>query len=81
VEAGWPCREGVDEGKVLGGDVVVRQEVVRVGAVEDQDGRPLAPLDCGEQVAQLTESIKLIGGWLKVARQSDGVELSSVKRV
>ena len=40
------------EGGLIGRDVVVGQEEVRVGAVEDHDGHPLVLLDLGEQIMQ-----------------------------
>src|SRR5712675_2716705 len=40
------------EGGLIGCDVVVGQEEVRVGAVEDHDGHPVVLLDLGEQVMQ-----------------------------
>jgi len=40
------------EGGLIGRDVVVGQEEVRVGAVEDHDGHPVVLLDLGEQVMQ-----------------------------
>jgi hypothetical protein len=40
------------EGGLIGGDVVMGQEEVRVGAVEDHDGHPVVLLDLGEQRMQ-----------------------------
>src|SRR6267142_1794003 len=48
-------RQCVDEGTVGGSNVVVRQKVVGVGAVEDQYGRPLVLFDVSEQFAELTD--------------------------
>jgi hypothetical protein len=51
VERGARRRQRVERGPV-GRDVVVRQEEVRIRAVEHHDGHPVVLLDLGEQIMQ-----------------------------
>src|SRR3984893_14803110 len=70
--------------RAVGRDVEMGEEVVPVGTVEDDDGRPVVLLDLGEQRIELDghhRSMRLIGGLSKVTRHSDGVDLSRLKRV
>ena len=51
VEGGGRRRQRV-EGGLIGRDVVVGQEEIRIGAVEDHDRHSVVLLDLGEQIMQ-----------------------------
>jgi hypothetical protein len=51
MERGARRRQRVERG-LVGHNVVVRQEEVRVRAVEHHDGHPVVLLDLGEQIMQ-----------------------------
>ncbi len=51
VERGARRRQRVERG-LVGRDVVVRQEEIRIRACEHHDGHPVVMLDLGEQIMQ-----------------------------